>query len=202
MALELKIKACINDGCKKLNFYETTGEESVSNTTGWGLAVGPTNPQLTDVSGTPTLTITSTAFDGSVVIDLASFPTKDDTAIKEILPTDIDSSWDKIKDGYYIFTYQVYVVVSGVLTLYTGVHHKIFYCNAKCCMDSLAKDIGKVSCECAGKLPATEDKFLTGFALYKGLMSSARRLDIASFSKIIKTLNKLCQQSDCGCGCN
>jgi len=195
MSVELNFNICISSDCSTLEFTETTGEYSATNTGGW-----ETPNEATTDAESAILEITS---ENNVVttINLFSntpiYPTinKDQKYIIE--PSDLGYTTSKFPDGIYSFKYTVARTTATAFSYYTVVR-KIFFCQTKCCVQSLFADIDDFECECnATKL----DLALKADALLTGLKYAANCGQESTFTNIMTTINNICDQtgncSDC-----
>lgn len=188
MALALKFNVCLSSDCKTLTFNETTGIYSSTNTGGYGAP----NPLASATAATLTITKED---DTTVEFDLLaeSFPSTVSTLEFEITGEDLGYGVDaKLPDGEYIFQYDV--TISGVV--YTKRVVKFFYCQVKCCIEKLFAKIADVECECTDK---AVKKAMKGYAYLKALQVAVRRGNQPRFANLLKILQKICADKNCGC---
>lgn len=189
MALALKFNVCLESDCKTITFTDTTGVYTATNTGGYNTP----NPSLSEATAA-TLTITKPD-NTNVVINLFTqgFPTKDTTLeyliTGQALGYGVDS---KIPDGSFTFQYDT--TISG--TIYTKRIVKLFYCQIKCCIENLFNKISDTSCECTDTFVK---KALKGYAYLKSLQVAAKVGNQPRFANLLKILNKICADKNCGC---
>lgn len=193
MSTKASIKVCESCSCKEIKFSETTGiYNNPGNLTGYG------SPNET-LGNANSAMLTITRGDGQVfTIDLFAlgiFPTNNVDFVYIIPNESIGyTTGQVIPDQLMIFKYVVGFVDGSFISTnkYEG-----FTCNTKCCVFSMLKDIDW-TCECsAHKL----DKFLQAWGLYQGLLSAKECGEPIEFTNILNQLNKICKNSNCGCGC-
>lgn len=191
MSLVLDFSVCQSADCTKFTFTDNTGAYDAStNPTGWGAP----NPTLADVITPCTLDITTP--DGTTYqIDLVSttpvFPV---SAPPNTLTLDASSiggtAGDSLPDGIYTFTYTV--TTTGPTT-YTQTITVGFYCQVKCCVFTMIKDLD-ITCDCCD---TDKDTLMNAYLMYKGLIYAANCGNITQFNTILAALQKLCTQSNC-----
>ena len=191
MASLLKFNICLED-CKSFIFTETTGVyENPDNLTGWNgpnanlaLATVATLDVYAPNASTPTITID--------LLATSSFPTIDDTLEYEITNTALGYS-GRLPDGVWKFKYTV-VVVDGVTTTYQQTIEKTTYCNAKCCVDKLFAGIEDFECDC---MEEAINKAINARAIYDGMVAAAECGQKATFVKLQKMLERMCNNTNC-----
>lgn len=190
MPLEIDFNICQNSSCDELTFTETTGAyNATTNPGGWGAP----NPTLASVTTPVTLTVTFPN-ESVYTLDVAtlnpSFPT-DDTTLEWVL--DMSSfggdTGDSFEDGVYTFTY----LVTADGSTYTQTHYVALYCQVKCCVFSMFKDL-EVNCDCCEDDKKTA---IDAFLLYKGLVYEAGCGNITAFNSALTELQKVCSNSNC-----
>lgn len=187
MALQLRLSVCENGTCDGLSFSETTGAyDAVSNPNGW-------NAPNTLLSTATAATLTITLANGTILPTIDLFAT---SLFPNINPLQLYTITNAIL-GYsgtipdQIITFLYTVIANGIT--YTQTIQKAFFCNVKCCVYSMTKNID-VDCSCSKD---TIDSFLKGFTLLKGLEASAGCGNIINFNNILNQLNKLCAGNSC-----
>lgn len=193
MALVLQFSVCQSSNCKKFTFTEQTKAYSTNNTTGWGTP----NPATTDATSASLAVTTPGNVTYTFNLFTSSYPTTDFLQEYIILNTDLGySSTETIEDGEWTF---VYTVVASSTT-YTQTLRKFTYCNAKCCVYQMFKDIpDDVSCDCC------DDSIIENAekarAFLEGLENAADCQLSGKFNRLLTTVNNLCGNQNCS-SCN
>jgi hypothetical protein len=190
MAVVLGINVVVSNDRKSLEFYETTGPYSATNTTGWGAP----NEAISDATEAE-LTVETPAensytFDSTSVTPLYSdWPTTDDDTSYDIPNSDIGYGVsENLPDGVYRFNY---IVTTGTTT-YEQTIEKLFWHNAKCCVFNMFADID-YNCDCStDKLEKAKKAYL----LMKGLEYASKCGQKDYFENLLEDLEKLCA-GDC-----
>lgn len=193
----LNFNICESSNCDQLVFTDTTGSYSSTNTSGYGSP----NDDISSVTAT-TLTITDPT--GIItVINLftlsPSFPTTDSTQEYIISPSNIGSLNTKFTDGIYIFIYSVTTVVNGVTTIYTQTVQKLFYCQAKCCIQSLFTAIDDFDCDCN---QSQIEEAYQGDILLRLLQRASGCGSTSRFTEALTLIQSLCNTSSTCTECN
>lgn len=189
MALSLKIAICQNSDCKSVEFSETTGAYSTSNTGGWGSP----NPTIADATSA-ILTITQP--DGTVTTIASSllyptFPTTDDTVTYTIDSGDLALGDDvALPDGIYTFVYEV-LTTTGV---YRVQLRKALYCQAECCVNGLLAKVATEGCDCSSELV---DNALEAYFWLQVLKAS--ECNETAFDNALEIINRICDFNSCNC---
>lgn len=184
--LQLSFNICQKSDCSIIEFTETTGIYNVTtNPTGWG---------------TPNASIGSYAYSKLEFFDSTNtlvktfelypdFPTTNTLFSKELV-------YD-IPDGLYRIVYTVRETKTTG-TSYSTTIQQGFYCNVKCCVLSMIKDID-IDCGCSDhKL----DNYNKAYALLQGLIYAACCGNITQFNNILGVLQKICLNKNCkNCKC-
>jgi hypothetical protein len=184
------ITACLK-GCGQLHPSDITGlYDSVNNTTGWNSP----NPDRTDETLVATLNI-SYKNSANVVTNYAPI-TVTSTVANAQLSTINFAPVDILGDGVYSF---LYTLVINDVTYKAEVTTAVF-CNAKCCIQKLAAKVAAGLCNtCENK---AMEKYLTASSLYKALKDTSVCHGSKEFLGLLKQIEKICNQSGCGCGCS
>ncbi len=195
MAVQLKFEVCESKDCRSLVFSETTGEYSSSNTTGWGSP----NKETSDAE-TAVLTVT-TPSDSDYTFDLfaesPSWPSVDDNQEFSIDVTDIGgSTGSKLEDGLYLFKYQVTRTTATTFN-YSQQIQQLFYCSARCCVDSMFADLD-FECDCCAE---DINRALKAKAMLYSLELAAGAGHVNQFADLLDIIRKLCNNSNCN-SCN
>ncbi len=188
MSVVLSFNVCESSDCKSLIFTETTGAYNASsNITGWG------SPNETTGSAISAKLIVTTPNNVSFTLDLfvtSNFPTSDNTIQYSIPFTSIGQILDsKLIDGIYNFSY---TVITNTTT-YNQNFQQAFYCQVKCCVDSMFKDLD-VECDCNED---NKTKAINAWLLLKGLIYSGNSGNINNFNSELAVLQKLCLNNNC-----
>lgn len=190
MAVSLSFSICQGSGCDSLTFKETTGAYSVTNTGGWGAP-----NRATSTATIATLTITNPS-GTSYELDLfatGDFPTDDTTFEYDIDFTDIGlTAGSKLPDGIYTFVYSV-TTVSGTTVVYTQTVQQAFYCQVKCCVLSMFKELD-VTCDCSKD---AKIRAIDAYLMLKGIIYSSGSGCSSNFEEDLAILQKICLNSNC-----
>jgi hypothetical protein len=193
MALEPILSGCLKC-CSKIVIEDITGfYNSTTNPTGWN-----DNSTLYRLStlGNPhvdeaTLTIEFndelvSTIDVTTTIQNATLPTYE---LYSYEPT-------SLQDGIYTFTLTIIdeegdeIVTELIQTV---------YCNVECCIQKLAAKYAKELCKGCGY--EDKDNYDLAFSLYRALGSVSECNGSEEFNKLLTKLQKICNQTKCGCGC-
>lgn len=165
-------------------FNDTTGPYSANNLNGYG------TPNESIAGATSVLRVTM-ADASSYDITLTGFPTTDKTLELVISGSQIGYPSGVIADQIINFKY---IVTTALSTKITQVGAQGFYCNAKCCANSLFLDI---DLDCEDCIKSLGDKLTKASILLDGLEYSAGCGNSTSFNKALAQLNKLCGNTEC-----
>ncbi len=191
MAILLNFSICQSSDCSSLTFNELTGEYSSSNQTGWG------SPNRDLSTATAAILTITTPSGGVYNIDLfatGNFPTDDITLDYDIDFTTIGlTTGSKLPDGIYTFLYTVTTIDMDITVVYTQTIQQAFYCQVKCCVLSMFKDLD-VTCDCAKN---DKIKAIDAWLMYKGLIFSSGAGCSANFNDTLAILQKLCLNKNC-----
>ncbi len=188
--LQLSFNICQKSDCSIIEFNETTGLYNItSNPGGWGGPFSTVNPDITLYHYSKL-----EFFDQSnTLIKLfefyPEFPTSDTNFIKEL-----DYA---IPDGIYRIIYTVRETkTSG--TSYSSTIQQAFYCNVRCCVFSMIKDID-IDCACLSK---KLEEYNRAYALLQGLIKASCCGNVSQFNNILAILQKICLNKNCkDCKC-
>lgn len=179
------------ENCTSFIFDETTGLfNSTTNPTGWNGSnpnIALTTAATLDIYYPGDLTTIGLTIDLFATTD---FPSTTSTPTYTITNTALGLS-GRLTDGLWKFVYTV--VVDGQ-TFQQSIE-KITYCNAKCCVDGLFGAIDDLDCRDCQKI--AEDKALTAFTLYRGMISAATCGKINKFTRLQTMLTRLCNNTNC-----
>ena len=186
----LNFTICESSDRTKLQFHETTGAYSASNTSGWG---NP-NKETTDAE-ICTLTVTTPAGTTTTLnLFTSSFPTTDSDQEFEILNTDLGlSSTDKLLDGVYTCVYTV-ARTTSVSFSYTQTKTVYIFGQMQCSVYSLFGKIPTEECTC--NTDAMELAFKASTFL-NALCHSATDGNALNFNKILSILERLTSNNNC-----
>jgi len=194
MALQLSANVCQSADCKTLQFSETTREyNALTNITGWGTP----NIDIGDVI-TATLSISGDNITTPIVFDLLTegFPTIDENVIFEIANIDLlfgESS--PIQDGFYTFLYEITTSTES----YNVSVDKLLYCVIECRVNSMLANLQISDPDCHNCKNEKTKQALLAWTYLQSLKLAARCGDRTRFLKILKILNKITINQDCGC---
>lgn len=191
MSLVLHFNICQSADCKSFIFSETTGAYNVdSNPTGWGSPNAATGS-----ASSATLIVTNNLTGVSYTINLFTegFPSSSSDGTFYVTSDMIGGADDtEIDDGYYTFVYTVVIGGQSPVT-YTQTVRQGFYCQVRCCVFSMAKDIDH-ECDCGLD---QKIEVIGAFILLKGLEASANCGNDIKFNKDLAVLQKMCLNSGC-----
>ncbi len=191
MALQLSANICQSVDCKSLQFTETTrAYDATTNPTGWGTP----NIDLSDAV-TATLTVTSEDMPEDSVFDLLAegFPTDDEDLIFTMSNEDLNFGLaNTITDGSYNFLYEVTTDSQS----YSVSVDVLIYCNVKCAVYNMLANL-QVKCHDCHVEDVKEA--LLAWTYLQSLIHAALCGDKSRFEKILKILNKITINQDCGC---
>lgn len=187
--ISLDFNICLSGSCNTITFTETTGAFSSTNIYGWGSPNEATSSAQTAVLEItdPTGVVTSI----NLFINSPAFPSSSNTNEYIITPSSIGSTEEKFSDGVYYFKYTV-TRTSATAYSYSQVVQKLFYCNAKCCVESLFADIDDFECDCNAvklELAYKADKLLTGLKY----MSKCGQVN--DFNELLDVISDLCDET-------
>lgn len=189
MSLVLQFSICQSNNCKKFTFTEQTKAYSTNNTSGWGSP----NPATTDAV-TATLAVTSPSnITTTFNLFTNSYPTTDFTQEYIILNTDLGyASTASIKDGEWTF---VYTITTASAT-YTQTVRKFTWCQAKCCVFQMFKDVpDDVACDCCES--DIQERAEKAKAFLDSLENAAECQQRNKFNRLLTTVNNLCGNQNC-----
>lgn len=142
---------------------------------------------ITDFNVTNTLGFTLVDTAGVITI-VSSNPNYDGRAIQILVN---DSTFDATMES------------TGSIITYTTETETAIFCNVGCCVEKLAAEVAKVAKElCGGCSSKATEKFISAEILYRSLENIAICNGQAEFLKVLKSLEKICNSSGCGCGCS
>jgi hypothetical protein len=190
--LEINFNICTVNNCTSIRFNDLTGLESECNPTGW--SPGEIGEFLNPSIGMSIASIIIKYGEIQTEINLDNFPTNQTCKHYIIDSESVLPSWTVFPDGYYEVTYKV--TNNGVN--YTKTKKFYFYCGVQCCIDKLAASITINKC---GQVSDSTNTYLTAYSLLQSLKLAAKKEDTIEFNTILKTLQKFCNLSNCGCGC-
>jgi len=181
MSTKLNFSICQSSDCKSLVFKDLTGTyNNPNNLTGWGSP----NEDIADYHYSKIEFFLSGVLIKTFEFFNITFPTND-TSFKYTLPY-------AIADGIYTIKYTVLEDADSIsgLTIST---QQAFYCNTKCCVQSMFKDIDH-TCDCSkDKI----EKAKEAWVLYKGLEANSGCGNIPYFNNVLAQVNKACKNSNC-----
>lgn len=150
--LQIGIDICQTNSCKAINLSDSTGQQSLTNVTGWGdgVAVNP-NTETTFVTKTiltvtpPSGTVYTFDTTGPTAKDallLAAFPDITGAAQFPLFGEDLGyTAGESLPDGIYSFNltaYCTYPSNAGPIDYEEYAYKRVLLtCNAKCCVDKL-----------------------------------------------------------------
>lgn len=184
------ISGCLK-GCGQLHLSDITGlYNPISNEGGWNTP----NPDRTDETLVATINI---SYENSANVVTTFTPIIVTTEVAEATLSTIDfTPVDIIGDGVYTILYTIEV---GESTYQTELIMSVS-CNVKCCVQKLAAKVAAGLCNtCENK---AMEKFLTAGVLYKALKNISVCHGSKEFLGVLKQIERICNQSGCGCGCS
>jgi hypothetical protein len=197
MTLELGISVAEDSTCDGLQFYETTGELSAANLTGWDEA--GTDPSIPATSTATAATLTIKNFDGDTLatIDLftSSFPTTDSTQAYAISASTLGFSGD-ITSGIYQFSYDV-TTSDGSEVPHNKTCYVLLRCAVTCCVNKMYTKVATADCG------SCSDKWLARAIEADGYICAAVKAlgcDRPSDAQLfIEKANFMCNAENCEC---
>lgn len=179
MALVPTISVCVEDACTKIVFRETTGAYNASTNTG---GYGAPNPSVGSVTGAELVVTPPTG--NAFVVDMTAegWPTTNEDLEFEV-------PIDSYEDGIWTFQYSV---VSG--DMYTATKTSIFYCNIKCCINTLLLNIDTDSVTLNDK---QVQEYMRAKTYLDSLIHYAHCGNTDKFDNIKLILDRICAKSGC-----
>jgi hypothetical protein len=149
--LQIGIDICQTNSCKAINLTDSTGQQSLTNTTGWGdgVVVNPNTEttfvyktilEVTPPSGTVYTFDTTGPTAKDALLDLA-FPSIPGIIQFPLFAQDLGySTGAALPDGIYEFNLAAYCLIPGIAPIDYIEYSQLrilLLCNAKCCVDKL-----------------------------------------------------------------
>lgn len=181
MALTIDFNICVNSACDTFTLTETTGKYSVTNIGGWGSP----NPLTSTINGA-TLQVTSpSGVISTINIITNNFPTSNYSYSYDITSLSYeDGKWDFLL--YY---------TDGV-NYYMKRHIYFFYCNYKCCIDTMLAALEVDDCDCCNSTTQIKS-YLKAVVFLDILKNAAKCQQEDNFETIRKILDKICLNKGC-----
>ena len=192
--LEPQITACLSNCCNSITIDEVTGFYSENNTGGWNNSSTVFRDEAIDndpyvVDATLTITYNGTLIstvDVTDVINDAIFPQY------ELYKYESES----LQDGVYIFNL---TITDSNEDEYETDYTLTVFCNVKCC-------IRKMQAKFAAELykdykSEAYENYILALSIFNSLKYVTECEGTDEFTKLLTKLQKICNQSKCGCGC-
>ena len=191
MALVLNIDVCVASDCKSLNVSESTGAYSASNLGGWGAP----NPLIANATTALLLVVNPAGVSYSIdLLATTFFPNINSSYLYSVPLTSIGlTATNTITDGNWVFTY--YIVASAVI--YTKTISKLYYCNSKCCVQTLLATLDPSNCDCNKANTGVINTFNTANAFLLALIDASNCGQVDKFNAIKLVVDKLCLNKGC-----
>lgn len=176
---------CQSSDCASLVFKDITGAYSTDSPYGYGTP----NSDITDATAIVRITLADLTVHE---ISLDGFPTTDKTKEYKIESTDLGyDSGKSIPDQIIQIEYIVTLDDDSELIQYG---EQALYCNINCCIKSMVKDIDIECDECS---KSSKDKYIDALLGLAGLKYSADCGDKITFNKVLSSLQRICQNTEC-----